>query len=98
MLVLEGACCSESAMQNSGMGRLGDKTEEELKVEGVMKTALNILLHDQRSEHEAVKIVTLLIGVNGPVILIIPLVFPSKLIWIGWWILSAKNIQTILSE
>lgn len=60
MLVLEGACCSESAMQNSGMGRLGDKTEEELKVEGVMKTALNILLHDQRSEHEAVKIVTLL--------------------------------------
>ena len=98
MLVLEGACCSESAMQNSGMGRLGDKTEEELKVEGVMKTALNILLHDQRSEHEAVKIVTLLIGVNGPVILIISLVFPSKLIWIGWWILSAKNIQTILSE
>ena len=80
MLVLEGACCSESAMQNSGMGRLGDKTEEELKVEGVMKTALNILLHDQRSEHEAVKIVTLLIGVNGPVILIISLVFPSKLI------------------
>lgn len=78
--MLEGACCSESAMQNSGMGRLGDKTEEELKVEGVMKTALNILLHDQRSEHEAVKIVTLLIGVNGPVILIISLVFPSKLI------------------
>ena len=78
--MLEGACCSESAMQNSGMGRLGDKTEEELKVEGVMKTALNILLHDQRSEHEAVKIVTSLIGVNGPVILIIPLVFPSKLI------------------
>ena len=78
--MLEGACCSESAMQNSGMGRLGDKTEEELKVEGLMKTALNILLHHQRSEHEAVKIVTLLIGVNGPVILIIPLVFPSKLI------------------